>query len=146
VTFNKFGAVKTLVNGILFDSKLESATYERLLTLFPSPQFNIKTQFPIEVKPRSQGFPSIFWKVDFCILENDKPILYVEAKGTLTRDFKLLMKFLEYRDPILYSKIILVVSRSSNISSYKSLKIHTINLDRDFSKNIHKFFQGKRHD
>ncbi len=82
--FHKFGAVKTVVNGISFSSKLESAVYRLLLLRQKAGEIKeIKMQVPIRLKEKcvTCGDGPVVYKVDFGCEKPDGEMFYVESKG-----------------------------------------------------------------
>jgi hypothetical protein len=80
-----------------FPSMWEYQVYEELLKWLPKEM--IKRQHPLILKPKTMAYPEINWKVDFAIFNREKPLMYVEAKGMITREFKTTLKILEYVNP-----------------------------------------------
>ncbi|MEA5500360.1 hypothetical protein VB834_09265 [Limnoraphis robusta Tam1] len=92
--------------GIVFDSQFELETMKTLEKYFPLP--SIKVHQPIEVRPKSNWFPSQDWKVDFTVCQDKKPVLYVESKGFIQAEFKEKMKNLAYLKPEIFEKLVIV--------------------------------------
>lgn len=102
---NKFGAVKTDLDGIKFDSKQESERYAQLKILEKSglitglklqPKFMLQEGF---IKLGKRYCP-ITYKADFAYYDVQKGQSVVEdVKGFETKDFKLKRKLFEYKYP-----------------------------------------------
>lgn len=93
---HKYNAKKTIVDGITFDSKLESFMYSRLK------QFNIPFdfQFEVELQPpfrdvEGKAVRRMFMKIDF-VIRKDGRIFFADTKGFATPDAKLKYKMLKY--------------------------------------------------
>jgi hypothetical protein len=101
---NKFNAVKTEVDGIIFASKLEAKTYTSIKALGFD---DVICQHSVTVYEGNGIVPKISWKVDFYI-----PCLkiYVESKGMVTRDFRFLMYLLGIHKPNVLQQLIFISS------------------------------------
>jgi len=103
-----------------FASEYEYEVYQELLRWIP--QEMIERQHKIMIKPKTFRYPAMYWTADFAILDprinSDgtarKPLAVIEAKGFVTNDFKVRIKLLEYVQPILYSRLIIVKPGESN--------------------------------
>lgn len=104
-TFNKYGAKKTTVDMIEFDSKSESEFYLKLM-LFKRSGLIIK----IELQPKyllQEGFSDrhgvahkpIYYIADFEVLYNDGTIKLYDSKGAKTKEYQLKKKLLLFRYP-----------------------------------------------
>lgn len=93
---HKFNAQKIEVDGIKFDSKLESYMYGRLK------QFRIPFdfQFEIELQPAFKAVDGkavrrMFMKIDF-VIRKDGRTYFADTKGFATPDAKIKYKMLQY--------------------------------------------------
>ena len=92
---SKYGAVKTKVDGITFDSKAEAARYElnkiRIATGELSYQLlQVPFTLPANVK----------YRCDFLEVYSDGTLDYVDVKGMVTPTFKLKKKQVEALYPV----------------------------------------------
>jgi len=89
---HKFNAIKTIVNGITFPSKLEASVYSILLLRERAGEIrDIKLQASVVVKEKCEtcGDGPIVWKIDFSFIDcqtEDK--VYCEAKGAEVSSYK----------------------------------------------------------
>lgn len=87
---NKYGAVKTTVNGITFDSKAEAAFYSYLL-----PLQKIGRIEKIELQHTYVLHAGIKYRADFVITMPGGLQRYIDVKGHETAEFKLKRKLFE---------------------------------------------------
>lgn len=87
---NKYGAVKTTVNGITFDSKAEAAFYGYLL-----PLQKIGRIEKIELQKTFTLYAGIKYRADFVITMKGGDVRYIDIKGVETANFKLKRKLFE---------------------------------------------------
>lgn len=90
----------TRLEGKKFDSKFEASVYFRLLDSFPEERYTIERQYRIPLLPRNSYVKpnrSSAWRCDFAVFRKgeDRPILFVEAKGQVDRVFPLTLSLLE---------------------------------------------------
>lgn len=112
---NKFGAVKTKVDGITFDSKLEARFYEFVKQL--KKEGKIKD---FEMQSRFEIFPAyvfndkkirkIEYVADFIVRHHDGEFEVIDVKGVETDVFKIKRKLFEHRykfpiKSVTYSKV-----------------------------------------
>jgi hypothetical protein len=88
-----------------FHSNLEYEVFLMLQSIYPLKQINLQTQ--ISLKPETDIFPAITWTIDFTVSEGTE-LIYIEAKGYGTREFKLKLAMLEYFHPHIYKSFLLV--------------------------------------
>lgn len=93
---HKYNAQKIVVDGITFDSKLESFMHGRLKQLGIPFDF----QFEIELQPpfrdtKGAAVRRMYMKIDFVIRRNGVTY-FVDTKGFATPDAKLKYKMLKY--------------------------------------------------
>lgn len=86
---SKYRAVKTEIDGIMFDSKHEAARYQELRLLEQAGEIsNLRLQVPFELIAKSKYGRSIKYVADF--VYNDRNGLIVEdAKGMKTPVYRL---------------------------------------------------------
>ena len=81
---NKFGAVKTIIDGIKFDSRTEAEYYTIL-----KHQFNNNLITKLELQPKIYLTKAkILYKPDF-LIERDGKEIYIDVKGMKTPVFNL---------------------------------------------------------
>ena len=93
---NKFGAKKTSVDGITFDSKRESQIYQELLLLERSRTISGLVRqrvFNLIVNSEIIGR----YTADFAFIDNrqDGKLRVVDVKGVVTRDFRRVRKIIK---------------------------------------------------
>ena len=90
---NKYGAVKTTVDNIRFDSKRESERYSELKLLFKAGHIH-----NLEIQPRFDfkidGKHMFTYRGDFAYFEGDRRIIE-DVKGVKTAIYKLKKKIIE---------------------------------------------------
>jgi hypothetical protein len=73
---NKYGAKKTIVDGIKFDSKFESTRYQELKLLERSKAITgLQRQIKFELIPKQKGEQACVYIADFVYFENGKPVV-----------------------------------------------------------------------
>lgn len=102
-----------------FPSQLEANVYLTLSGYFTPTE--ITRQVSIKLTP------SISWKVDFTITQDDR-LLYVEAKGLATDEFKLKLRLLNDFHFEIAQKLILVAANASSAKQLKKLHYRAIPL------------------
>lgn len=113
---NKYGAVKTMVDGITFDSKMEARFYEFVKQMKADGKiadFEMQTRYEIFPAFKKDGttFRKIEYKSDFDIIHHDGSLEVIDVKGVETDVFKIKRKLFEKAYPdlrlqtITYSKI-----------------------------------------
>jgi hypothetical protein len=100
---NKYRAIKTEVDGIVFDSKAESIRYQELKLLLKAgeikdlvlqPEFELQPQF----KKGKVNYRSIKYIADFGYYDIRKGYKVIEdVKGVKTKEFKIKQKMFEYK-------------------------------------------------
>ncbi|TAV98484.1 DUF1064 domain-containing protein [Rhizobium ruizarguesonis] len=93
---NKFGAKKTMFEGILFDSKREAEVYRDLKLLERSGRisgFERQRKFELIVNGEIIGT----YRADFAFIDHDQDCKFrvVDVKGVVTRDFKRVQKIIK---------------------------------------------------
>lgn len=99
--------VKTMVEGIEFDSEFEANVYRHIRMLFPKEL--VTCHEPLLVLPESAHFPALHWRCDFKLtLPNQKSPYYIEAKGVNERSFKLTLQALSFTNPKALESLLVV--------------------------------------
>lgn len=114
---HKYGAVKTMVDGIKFDSKLEADIYVLLKKLEKAGLvYNIRLQVPfllLDSFKRVDGktIRKMTYKADFVFRKDNGEELVVDAKGMVLNDFKIKKKIFEYK----YNKVLHIVKTKKDL-------------------------------
>lgn len=107
---NKYNNVKTVVDGIKFDSKKESARYQELSLLEKKGMIkNLERQKRFEVVPKTETERAVFYVADFVYLEvSTNKLICEDVKSDATRKdkayiikrklFKYIYKNYEFRE------------------------------------------------
>ncbi|MCM3651306.1 DUF1064 domain-containing protein [Metabacillus litoralis] len=100
MAINKFGAKKTIVDNITFDSKSEAQYYQQLKWLQQAKQiksFKLQPKFLLQeaFKKNGKTFRKIEYIADFEIHNLDGSIEVVDVKGVETEAFKIKRKLFE---------------------------------------------------
>ena len=108
---NKFGAIKTVVDGITFDSRKEARRYLELKEQVKSglvDSFELQPKYLLQESFKKDGktIRAINYIADFEIFYADGTIVVEDSKGIETDVFKLKRKLWEYK----YRDMRLVVS------------------------------------
>ena len=99
---NKYGNIKSLVDGIKFDSRTEADYYlylknqkeKKLIKDFElQPKFLLQPKF----KKNNKTYREINYVADFKVYKNDETIEIIDIKGFKTTEFKLKQKMFEYK-------------------------------------------------
>ena len=100
---NKYNARKTVVDGIKFDSKMESQMYQQLKVLEKAGVIkNLKLQPEITLQPAFEDYTgkktrAIKYRADFSFYDNDLDrFRVVDCKGYKTAVYKLKKKMFDY--------------------------------------------------
>ncbi|MBY5657159.1 DUF1064 domain-containing protein [Rhizobium leguminosarum] len=93
---NKFGAKKTMFEGILFDSKREAEVYRDLKLLERAGRisgFERQRKFELIVNDKIIGT----YRADFAFIDHDQDgrLRVVDVKGVVTRDFRRVQKIIK---------------------------------------------------
>lgn len=90
---NKFGAVKTMANGILFDSKLEASEYLKLLSREQAGEISdLQIQIPYRLEHDNKLICRYI--ADFVFTENGH-VVVADAKGVKTAAYQLKKKLVK---------------------------------------------------
>ena len=104
----KYGNEKTMVNGIMFDSKLEANRYWELSILQRAGKIkNLKLQPEYELQPPFRKNGNAFRKITYIAdfeYEQDGKTIVEDTKGFRTEVFRIKEKLFEYKYPNLELK------------------------------------------
>jgi hypothetical protein len=90
---SKYGAVKTKVDGITFDSKKEAKVYQQLMLLQQGRQVvHFERQVPYKFTGNGE---TITYRADFVVLFADKHTEVWDAKGFKTKEYILKKKLMK---------------------------------------------------
>lgn len=109
-----------------FDSKFEALVFQRLLGVFPHGCYRICRQERVSLRPANRWVkPQVppVWKCDFSIyikseVEYPFPELLIEAKGQVSRDFRLLLSLISNSD---IERLIIIVPDGKALKRLKSV-------------------------
>lgn len=91
---SKYGAVKTIIDGIQFDSKREAQRYAELKLLERAGAIqNLQRQVEFELIPKQQGERKCTYRADFVYEENGQTVVE-DAKGMKTKDYIIKRKLM----------------------------------------------------
>ena len=107
---NKFGAIKTTVDNIKFDSKAEARRYVDLKLLLRTGKIkDLKLQPRYEILPgytiEGKRVRPTFYKPDFEYLDESGKKIVEDVKGVKTRDYQLRKKMFEIRYKIKVTEV-----------------------------------------
>ncbi|MEQ2775068.1 DUF1064 domain-containing protein [[Clostridium] innocuum] len=87
---SKYGAVKTKVDGIMFDSKREASRYQELRLLEQVGEItNLRLQVPFELIPKSKYGMPIRYIADFTYNDLNGQLIVEDAKGVKTPVYRI---------------------------------------------------------
>lgn len=100
----KYNAKKAVVDGIRFDSKVESLYYLHLKKMKEQGKlkdFRLQPVYELQPKFEYQGLKrrAINYKADFLVVDNEDKETVIDIKGMPTTEAKLKRKMFEYRYP-----------------------------------------------
>lgn len=102
---HKYGAKRTTVDGITFDSQREAEYYYELKLLKRAGRikdFELQPEFILleDFTKFGKKIKGIKYRADFKIIHNDSSVEIIDVKGFQTKDFKLKKKLFDnqYRD------------------------------------------------
>lgn len=101
--YNKYRNVKTVVDGIKFDSKAESEYYIHLKKLVQQNKikcFERQKRIILQDGYKLEGYKKqreISYVVDFVVHNLDGTIGYIDVKGARTKEFNIKKKLFEYK-------------------------------------------------
>ena len=108
---NKYNNKKTVVDGIVFDSKNESLYYQALKNMKENgliKDFELQPVFELQEKftKNDKKYRPITYIADFRVINNDDSFYVVDIKGILTTEFKIKMKLFNYKYPNIELRLI----------------------------------------
>ena len=105
---NKYGAKKTKVDGVIFDSGMEAEFYALLKDSKEVVCFELQPRYLLQEAFKKEGktIRKIEYVADFKVLYKDKTFEVIDVKGQVTDVFKLKKKLFDKRYPEL--KLILI--------------------------------------
>ena len=111
---SKYNNKKTIVDGIVFDSRDESLYYEALKDMKNNgliKDFELQPKYLLQEGFIKDGkkYRAMYYIADFKVINNDGSFYVVDIKGMLTTEFKIKMKLFNYKYPNIELKL---VSRS----------------------------------
>lgn len=87
---SKYGAVKTEIDGIMFDSKHEAKRYQELRLLEQTGEItNLRLQVPFELIPKSKYGMPIRYIADFTYNDGNGQLIVEDAKGVKTPVYRI---------------------------------------------------------
>lgn len=102
---SKYGAIKTKIGDIVFDSKIEASFYVRLTLLLRAKQISeivLQPSFLLQEEFRDQFncvHKSIFYRGDFKVVFSDGIAKIYDTKGFKTEEYRIKKKLLLKRYP-----------------------------------------------
>ena len=120
---NKFNAKKTVVDGIKFDSKIESQYYLHLKKEKEKgliEDFSLQPAYELQPKFEYMGVKRVAIKyvADFIVQYNDGSEIIIDVKGQPTADAKLKRKLFEYKYPDKHLRWIVWVAKRGGWINY----------------------------
>lgn len=108
---NKYNNKKTVIDGIVFDSKDESLYYEALKNMKANgliKDYELQPKFELQESFVKNGkkYRPINYIADFRVINNDGSAFIVDIKGILTTEFKIKMKLFNYKYPDIELRLI----------------------------------------
>ncbi len=99
LTYSKYHAKKTEIDGIVFDSKAESARYQELKLLERAHQIkNLQLQIPFELVPKQSGERAVKYIADFVYSESGETVVE-DCKGMKTKEYIIKRKLFKQKYP-----------------------------------------------
>ncbi|HAA27399.1 MAG TPA: hypothetical protein DCE56_06580 [Cyanobacteria bacterium UBA8553] len=97
-----------------FASKQELAVYKALTSI---PRTTVERQVKVPIKLPTPLYDATCWKCDFLVTYDGRPEkqYLVEAKGVPTREFKLMLQYLEYFNYTDWKRLIVVTNKRIKI-------------------------------
>ena len=87
---SKYGAVKTEVDGIMFDSKREASRYQELRLLEQAGEIaNLRLQVPYILFPKNEHGRALKYIADFTYNDRNGQLIVEDAKGVKTPVYRL---------------------------------------------------------
>ena len=102
----KFGNVKTVVDGITFDSKLEAKRYQELMLMQKAGLISeLVLQEAFIVIPKQQGERATIYKADFSYRDENGQKIVEDSKGMRTADYVIKRKLMLFVHHIKISEV-----------------------------------------
>lgn len=114
---DSFDSFKKYPDSQWFASKQELEVYKELISL---PDVIVQRQVKVPIKLPTPHYDATSWKCDFLITQAHCPKkqFLVEAKGMPTREFKLMLQYLEYFNHIDWRRIVIVAQKRFKVDEY----------------------------
>lgn len=107
----KYRNKKTVVDGITFDSKMESDYYlylkelqkqGKIIQIVLQPEYVLLPSF----KKFGRTVRKMVYRADFFVMYADRKTVVIDVKGVVTKDFRLKQKMFDYFYPSLELKLV----------------------------------------
>lgn len=123
----KYNSEKVEINGIKFDSKLESQYYLHLLEQRKNghiQDYQLQPTFTLQdgFKRSNKAILPIKYKADFLVIHNDGTNEIIDVKGFETTDFKIKKKLFMFKYPHLKLSLITYVKKYGGWIELEELK------------------------
>lgn len=93
----KYGAERTEIDGIIFDSKREADRYCELKLMERAGEIkDLRLQVPFVLIPKQNGERAITYRADFVYMDRKGHKVVEDAKGVRTEVYKLKRKLMQY--------------------------------------------------
>ena len=107
----KYNNKKTVIDGIVFDSRDESLYYEALKDMKTKGlinDFELQPKFILQESfvKNDKKYRPITYIADFRVINNDGSFYIIDIKGMLTTEFKIKMKLFNYKYPDIELRLI----------------------------------------
>lgn len=158
----KYNSQRQIIDGIKFDSKLESETYIQIKNAIKTLQ-DIQDNYLYIVYPQAKltlsngwtssntyNIPCITYRIDFLILKIDKTVptiadfIFIESKGFCTKDFKLkvnlFLRSISIMDSTDFFYVVIAGSHSSHYQALINQGIEIVNCSTLYIRLIDRFF------
>lgn len=101
---SKYGATKTEIDGLVFDSKLEAKRWQQLKRLLAAGEIkNLQRQPEFTLQPafrkHNKAYRAITYRADFKYQTQDGRTVVEDVKGMETEVFRIKRKMFEYKYP-----------------------------------------------
>lgn len=119
-----YSHVKQNDDDVNFDSEFEFGVWRTLERA--KPRFTrVERQLPVILSHATKHFPITYWRVDFALFDPNaeeyklrQPRLYIEAKGTITDEFKLHLRLLDLTNPVVIDRLIIVCPKKESFKGF----------------------------
>ena len=138
---SKLGNIPQVKDGIRFDSKWELKVFETIVSVFGKDKFSVHEK--VLIKPPTKHYKASYWKCDF-IVGRGSNLLYIDAKGMITRDFKRQMQMLDIYSHNIVSNVRIVTQVPVRVDEYiKSISLDDLKKELIFLKSQIKHIYGE---